>query len=374
MRFVRVINVRFINITCDVGARIAERCITQIYGCGFSKILRFFVVVFAVSLFSHPFVYISFAADGVFIDGTSTSVIDAKTDTSKLSNYAYSRVTLILDPTAVEHYFHAVAGDTIVFTLESVNIAEPSVISGDPKFTDLTTGITDHVLSLSYVPVGSSSPTSFNITAGDKVTIPYGGGNISISSQGTWVGRGEVSYTSRLIANTPFYTYAGAKWSTTTRFTFTNVRKVLSDNDALNQINDKTQEHIDQDKQYHDEDIAKGEESGSDASKMVTDLTDQVKTKWEILFYPIEFTKKFLSLFTGSSGGATSITFPAFSLTVDGSSYQVWEEYTYDLSSLKSQFSVLFTGLHMIVGVLEVGWFIKYLYRKYDEVFGGGES
>lgn len=57
---------------------------------------------------------------------------------------------------------------------------------------------------------------------------------------------------------------------------------------------------------------------------------------------------------------------------MNGSTYQVWDSYTFDLASLESDFSILFTGLHMVVGTIEVSAFIKYLYNKYDEVFGGG--
>lgn len=133
----------------------------------------------------------------------------------------------------------------------------------------------------------------------------------------------------------------------------------------------KLQDIEDTIKHEHQEEIDKGDSSGSDASGMVDDITSQVKSKWEILFYPIEFTKKFLALFTSGSG-STGITFPAFSLEVNGSTYQVWDSYTFDLASLESDFSILFTGLHMVVGTIEVSAFIKYLYNKYDEVFGGG--
>lgn len=134
----------------------------------------------------------------------------------------------------------------------------------------------------------------------------------------------------------------------------------------------KLQDIEDTIKQEHQEEIDKGSSSGDDASGMTSDLTNHVKSKWEILFYPIEFTKKFLALFTGSSGGSTSIQFPAFSMEVGGTSYQVWDAYTFDLASLKSDFSLLFNGIHLVVGTIEVTAFIKYLYRKYDEVFGGG--
>lgn len=367
MLFAKVKNVKFINQRCDVGARIAKRCRTQTnVRVVLSAVLLFAAVVIA-PLASRTLVY---ASDDYTYTNTVSSVITAATDSTSLRNSSSSSARLVLDQSAVLDVFNASPGDTIKFKYKLTSSGAYS-ISGSPSFSTNVSGNVTSAATISYTPVGASSATTIDVYPDEEIVLLYGGGSISFDKTLT-IGR--TPYTQRIPFGTViWYTYPGASWKTDFTYTIYDQKKVLSDNEALNDINDKMQEQIDQDKQFHDEENQKGEESGSDASQMVQNLTDQVKSKWEILFYPIEFTKKFLALFTSSSAGSTSLTFPAFSLEVQGTTYQVWDAYTYDLSSLKSQFSILFTGLHMIVGVLEVTWFIKYLYSKYDSIFGGGE-
>lgn len=174
--------------------------------------------------------------------------------------------------------------------------------------------------------------------------------------------------------------------------------------DAIHQDNSDVTAAIDrqteQQKQYHDRDEA----DATNAKKQiigVTDNFDKVQNKWAILWYPITFTNKVLGAFTGQRvrdgndnyivgydynddtgglepiydftrakrAGSASITFPSFTLPV--LNLKLWNSYTYDLSQLPKQFPVLFNALYVIVGVLELYWFVGFLSDKYHQIFGG---
>lgn len=183
------------------------------------------------------------------------------------------------------------------------------------------------------------------------------------------------------------------------------LRDDLSPDNQLDSINDSINAGNAQDKQFHDEDKSSAEQAGSDMSGMTSDL-ENVKNKWAILWYPIEFTNNVFQAFTGGTSSAaysarmgnvtgytydddsgllvpvysktraapesaasgTVITFPAYTLPV--LNVQLWDSYSYDLSELKTQFSVLFDALYVLITILEVGWFVHFLTVKYHEVFG----
>lgn len=174
--------------------------------------------------------------------------------------------------------------------------------------------------------------------------------------------------------------------------------------DAIHQYDSDVTIAIDrqteQQKQYHDRDES---DANSAKTKIIglTDDFDELQTKWAILWYPITFTNKILDAFTGQrardvndnyivgynynddTGGlepiydftrsgrssGASITFPSFTLPV--LDLKLWDSYTYDLSQLPEQYSVLFNALYVVVGVLELYWFVGFLSNKYHQIFGG---
>lgn len=155
-------------------------------------------------------------------------------------------------------------------------------------------------------------------------------------------------------------------------------------------------------KDNRNEDRQDAEQGGEDATDLVKNLDDSIKSKWEILWYPIEFTTRVASVFgAGTSAvsykdtyadvvgykydeqsgylvplrdrsraqaraGGTVISFPSFSLM----GMQIWDAYDFDLSQLKSWFPELFNLLYVAISILEVYWFVSFLRSKYDEVFG----
>lgn len=158
----------------------------------------------------------------------------------------------------------------------------------------------------------------------------------------------------------------------------------------------------DQIEKDREEDRQDAEQGGEDATDLVKNLDSGIKSKWEILWYPIEFTTRVASVFgagTASASykhtyvnvvgyeydeqsgylvpildrsraqaraGGTVISFPAFSLL----GMQIWDAYDFDLSQLKSWFPELFNLLYVVISILEVYWFVSFLRSKYDEVFG----
>lgn len=179
----------------------------------------------------------------------------------------------------------------------------------------------------------------------------------------------------------------------------------LLDSQVLDEIKDNTGQIAQQQQDYHDQDKNDATNAGSEMQGMATDL-ETVKSKWEILWYPIEFTNRVMGAFQGSSSrqyqavysnvsgyqynddlgilepvymdarsraapranSGTVIHIPAYTMPV--LNVQVWEGADYDLAELKSQFSDAFNLLYVVVTVLEVMWFVGFLRDKYEEVFG----
>lgn len=168
-------------------------------------------------------------------------------------------------------------------------------------------------------------------------------------------------------------------------------------------VKDQTQQELD----WRNEDRSSAQGVETSATTFINNTTDTVKSKWEILFYPIEFTNQLLTVFTGGTSTAeyihdygtvegytynedtgclepivnpykaiptamnqsVDITFPSYTLPV--LNLKLWNSYTFDLMTVKDNFPVLFNALYIVVGSLEVYWFVGFLRDKYDDVFGG---
>lgn len=181
-------------------------------------------------------------------------------------------------------------------------------------------------------------------------------------------------------------------------------------NDITVEVDKVTQAVKDQTKQeldWRNEDKSSAQGVESSATSFINNTSDTVKSKWEILFYPIEFTNQLLTVFTGGTSTAeyihdygivegytynedtgcldpilnpykpiptamnqsVDITFPSYTLPV--LNLKLWNSYTFDLMTVKDNFPVLFNSLYIVVGSLEVYWFVGFLRDKYDDVFGG---
>lgn len=80
------------------------------------------------------------------------------------------------------------------------------------------------------------------------------------------------------------------------------------------------------------------------------------------------------TLFSGLSGlvsaGSTTLTFPALAFAVEGTEYQFWEEYTFDLAQLDGWFAGLMAAVRLATSTVVVGAVIHYLQSVYKDVIG----
>lgn len=177
-------------------------------------------------------------------------------------------------------------------------------------------------------------------------------------------------------------------------------------NTIVNNNNQNTQKILDQTEQFRNEDIGEANKVGKIATDFINNTQQEVKSKWEILWYPIEFTRQVLTVFTGGtttrsyankyngvagymysektgglvplidlqnarfgpSSGGTTITFPAYTLPV--LNVKLWDSYNFDFAQIKQDFPVLFNALYLFSGIAELYMFIAFLRSKYLEIFG----
>lgn len=143
---------------------------------------------------------------------------------------------------------------------------------------------------------------------------------------------------------------------------------------------------------------------GNKVINMISQLENSVKNKWSALSYPLEFTEKIMSVFTGgtqtasyydsywnvsgykyddSSGnlvpitdysfrnftGGTVLTFPSFSLNIPQiGELQIWQEYSFDLSEVKDSVPVVFDAIYVISGVLMIYWLVAFLIDLFEDL------
>lgn len=118
-----------------------------------------------------------------------------------------------------------------------------------------------------------------------------------------------------------------------------------------------------QDKIESQFDTSQGSEVGSAAQ----DFADQAAESLGVVSY-ID------TLFSGLSGlvtaGSTTLTFPALAFAVEGTEYQFWEEYTFDLAQLDGWFAGLMAAVRLATSTVVVGAVIHYLQSVYKDVIG----
>lgn len=118
-----------------------------------------------------------------------------------------------------------------------------------------------------------------------------------------------------------------------------------------------------QDKIESQFDISQGSEVGSAAQ----DFANQASESLGVVSY-ID------TLFSGLSGlvtaGSTTLTFPALAFAVEGTEYQFWEEYTFDLAQLDGWFAGLMAAVRLATSTVVVGAVIHYLQSVYKDVIG----
>ncbi len=95
----------------------------------------------------------------------------------------------------------------------------------------------------------------------------------------------------------------------------------------------------------------------------VGQIADQVEEKLGVLTFGADTLHNFLDLFSAVNVGGTELTFPAFQIEVQGVSYNVWQDVTFDLSFLEEHFGVLITAVRTVtvlcVWLAVLGYLVK---------------
>lgn len=176
--------------------------------------------------------------------------------------------------------------------------------------------------------------------------------------------------------------------------------------DITQNADQNTQKILDQNSQFRDEDRAEAEGIGKIAQDFLDTNTAKVRSNFNILWEPIAFTQRVVSVFSGGTRSAayadryngvvgfkynsntgcldpvldisprarygrsysgTTITFPSYTLPV--LNFKLWDEYTFDLASIKTSFPVLFNAIYVVTGCLCLYWFLGFLSDKFVEVY-----
>lgn len=158
-----------------------------------------------------------------------------------------------------------------------------------------------------------------------------------------------------------------------------------------------------QEQQHFEQEVNQAQQGVSDVSSSISEM-QSLETKWSILWYPITFTTNLLDIFkNGSSssafytragrisgykydpdtgtlypvysrardtGGGAVIKFPAYTLPI--LDVQLWEEFEYDLSTLRTDFPELFAATDTAIVIIELLWVVAFLRTKYYQVFTNG--
>ena len=74
-----------------------------------------------------------------------------------------------------------------------------------------------------------------------------------------------------------------------------------------------------------------------------------------------------------SNPGSTELTFPGFGMDIDGVSYNVWDDTTYNLSDIDDKFGGLMSAVRFATTLLVYLALIRYLVNTYHRIFGEGD-
>lgn len=106
------------------------------------------------------------------------------------------------------------------------------------------------------------------------------------------------------------------------------------------------------------------------ASGTLSDTSD-VTAKTGLFTSIDNLTQGVFNLF--ANPGSTELTFPGFGMEVDGVSYDVWGDTSYNLSDIDDKFAGLMSVVRFATSLLVYLALIRYLINTYHRIFGEGE-
>lgn len=108
----------------------------------------------------------------------------------------------------------------------------------------------------------------------------------------------------------------------------------------------------------------------SSASDSISD-TSEVEAAAGLFTSIDDLTQGVFNLFTNP--GSTTLIFPGFGVEIDGVSYDVWADTSYNLSDIDDKFGGLMSVVRFATSLLVYLALIRYLINTYHRIFGEGE-
>ena len=100
----------------------------------------------------------------------------------------------------------------------------------------------------------------------------------------------------------------------------------------------------------------------------VGQIADQVEEKLGVLSFGADTLNNFLGLFQASNAGSTVLTFPGFTIDVQGESYQVWNDIQFDLTFLEENFGILITAVRTVTVLCVWLAVLGYMVKAYEHL------
>lgn len=118
-------------------------------------------------------------------------------------------------------------------------------------------------------------------------------------------------------------------------------------------------------------DLTRPSDSAVDSASGTLSDTSDVKAATGLFTSIDNLTQGVFNLFTNP--GSTTLTFPGFGMEVDGVSYDVWADTSYNLSDIDNKFGGLMSVVRFASSLLVYLALIRYLVNTYHRIFGEGE-
>lgn len=119
------------------------------------------------------------------------------------------------------------------------------------------------------------------------------------------------------------------------------------------------------------QDLTRPSDSDVDSASGTLSDTSDVKSATGLFTSIDNLTQGVFNLF--SNPGSTTLTFPGFGMKVNGVSYDVWGDTSYNLSDIDDKFNGLMSVVRFATTLLVYLALIRYLVNTYHRIFGEGE-
>lgn len=119
------------------------------------------------------------------------------------------------------------------------------------------------------------------------------------------------------------------------------------------------------------QDLTRPSDSDVDSASGTLSDTSDVKAATGLFTSIDNLTQGVFNLF--ANPGSTELIFPGFDVEIDGVSYDVWTDTSYNLSDIDDKFSGLMSVVRFSTTLLVYLALIRYLINTYHRIFGEGE-